>query len=91
MDIPPAYIDTHVAQCMLELDYYMKALWHGAHFGRERRQKFTERYFFLVIILVFYNKCYPMTHPMTRCMYDVLYSTLYERTKVLNQHNNIDL
>ena len=43
VDIPPAYIDTHVAQCMLELDYYMKGLWHGAHFGRERRQKFTER------------------------------------------------
>ncbi|XP_063693429.1 ankyrin and armadillo repeat-containing protein-like [Bolinopsis microptera] len=44
VDIPPAYIDTHVAQCMLELDYYMKGLWHGAHFGRERRQKFTERW-----------------------------------------------
>ena len=29
---------------MLELDYYMKCLWHGAHFGRERRQKFTERW-----------------------------------------------
>lgn len=44
VDIPPAYIDTHVAQCMIELDYYMKCLWHGSHFGRERRQKFTERW-----------------------------------------------
>ena len=24
VDIPPAYIDTHVAQTMLELDYFMK-------------------------------------------------------------------
>ena len=29
---------------MTHIDYMMKSLWHGAHFPKEKRLKFTERW-----------------------------------------------
>ena len=42
--LPPAYTDTRVGQIMTDVDYMMKALWHGVYFPREKRLKFTERW-----------------------------------------------
>ena len=42
--LPPAYIDTRVGQVLVNVDYMMKALWHGAYFPREKRTKFSERW-----------------------------------------------
>ena len=42
--LPPAYLDTRVGQVMINVDYMMKGLWHGAYFPIEKRLKFTERW-----------------------------------------------
>ena len=42
--IPPAYQDTRVGQILINIDYMMKALWHGAYFPKEKRTKFSERW-----------------------------------------------
>ena len=42
--MPPAYIDTKLGQIMINTDYWLKALWHGAYFSEEKRKKFAERY-----------------------------------------------
>ncbi|XP_077867464.1 LOW QUALITY PROTEIN: ankyrin and armadillo repeat-containing protein-like [Saccoglossus kowalevskii] len=42
--LPPAYNDTRVGQLLLNVDYMMKALWHGAYFPKEKRSKFSERW-----------------------------------------------
>jgi hypothetical protein len=42
--MPPAYIDTKLGQIMINTDYWLKALWHGAYFPRDRRIKFSERW-----------------------------------------------
>lgn len=42
--LPPAYCDTRVGQLLIEVDYLMKSLWHGAFFPKEKRTKFTERW-----------------------------------------------
>ena len=42
--LPPAYIDTRVGQLLINVDYMMKSLWHGSHFPREKRTKFSERW-----------------------------------------------
>jgi hypothetical protein len=44
IQLPPAYLDTKVGQVMCNIDYMMKALWHGAYFPKEKRTKFTERW-----------------------------------------------
>ena len=33
-----------MGQLMIDLDYTMKALWHGAYFPRDKRLKFSERW-----------------------------------------------
>ncbi|XP_032818580.2 ankyrin and armadillo repeat-containing protein [Petromyzon marinus] len=40
--LPPAYVHTRVGQVLAEVDYTLKALWHGAHMGREKRVRFGE-------------------------------------------------
>ena len=42
--LPPAYCDTRVGQLLIEVDYLMKSLWHGAFFPKDKRTKFTERW-----------------------------------------------
>ena len=42
--LPPAYQDTRVGQLMIDVDYMMKALWHGSVFPRDKRLKFSERW-----------------------------------------------
>ena len=42
--LPPAYLDTRVGQILINVDYMMKALWHGAYFPKEKRTKFSERW-----------------------------------------------
>lgn len=42
--IPPAYNDTRVGQILIEVDYMMKSLWHGAYFPKDKRTKFAERW-----------------------------------------------
>ena len=42
--LPPAYFDTKLGQIMINTDYWLKALWHGAFFPREKRMKFCERW-----------------------------------------------
>lgn len=42
--LPPAFIDTKVGQILIQIDYLMKGLWHGAYFPREKRVKFTEKW-----------------------------------------------
>ena len=42
--LPPAYHDTRVGQIMINVDYIMKCLWHGAYFPKEKRSKFSERW-----------------------------------------------
>ncbi|XP_064647682.1 ankyrin and armadillo repeat-containing protein-like isoform X2 [Lineus longissimus] len=44
IQLPPAYLDTKVGQVLSNIDYMMKALWHGAYFPKEKRTKFTERW-----------------------------------------------
>lgn len=40
--LSPAYCDTRVGQILINIDYTMKALWHGAHMPREKRIRFSE-------------------------------------------------
>lgn len=42
--LPPAYIDTRVGQVLINVDYMMKALWHGVYFPKDKRTKFSERW-----------------------------------------------
>lgn len=42
--LPVAYVDTKLGQIMINTDYWLKALWHGSFFPREKRIKFTERW-----------------------------------------------
>ena len=42
--LPPAYVDTKLGQIMINTDYWLKALWHGTFFTRDKRIKFTERW-----------------------------------------------
>ena len=42
--LPPAYFDTRVGQLMINVDYMMKGLWHGAYFPHDKRLKFSERW-----------------------------------------------
>ncbi|XP_062862488.1 ankyrin and armadillo repeat-containing protein [Trichomycterus rosablanca] len=40
--LPPAYYDTKVGQILINVDYTMKALWHGAYIPKEKRLCFSE-------------------------------------------------
>ncbi|XP_069471743.1 ankyrin and armadillo repeat-containing protein isoform X2 [Ambystoma mexicanum] len=40
--LPPAYYDTRVGQMLINVDYMMKALWHGVYMPREKRIRFSE-------------------------------------------------
>ncbi|XP_066541904.1 ankyrin and armadillo repeat-containing protein isoform X2 [Hoplias malabaricus] len=40
--LSPAYYDTKVGQILINIDYTMKALWHGAYIPREKRLRFSE-------------------------------------------------
>uniref|UniRef100_A0A8C1DSN8 Ankyrin and armadillo repeat containing n=1 Tax=Cyprinus carpio carpio TaxID=630221 RepID=A0A8C1DSN8_CYPCA len=40
--LPPAYNDTKVGQILINIDYTMKALWHGSYIPREKRMRFSE-------------------------------------------------
>uniref|UniRef100_H3B1Q7 Ankyrin and armadillo repeat containing n=1 Tax=Latimeria chalumnae TaxID=7897 RepID=H3B1Q7_LATCH len=40
--LPPAYYDTRVGQILINLDYTIKALWHGAYISKEKRVRFSE-------------------------------------------------
>ena len=44
VQLPPAYQDTRVGNILCNVDYMMKALWHGVYFPNEKRQKFSERW-----------------------------------------------
>lgn len=40
--LTPAYCDTKVGQILINIDYTMKALWHGAYIPKEKRFCFLE-------------------------------------------------
>lgn len=40
--LTPAYCDTKVGQILINIDYTMKALWHGAYIPKEKRLCFLE-------------------------------------------------
>ncbi|XP_056093700.1 ankyrin and armadillo repeat-containing protein [Rhinichthys klamathensis goyatoka] len=40
--LPPAYYDTKVGQILINIDYTIKALWHGSYISREKRMRFSE-------------------------------------------------
>ncbi|XP_067844278.1 ankyrin and armadillo repeat-containing protein [Heptranchias perlo] len=40
--LSPAYHDTLIGQILINVDYTMKALWHGAYMPREKRNRFSE-------------------------------------------------
>lgn len=40
--LTPAYCDTKVGQILINIDYTMKALWHGAYIPKEKRPSFLE-------------------------------------------------
>lgn len=42
--MPPAYHDTRIGQLLINVDYMLKAVWHGVYFAREQRIKFSERW-----------------------------------------------
>ncbi|KAL8620460.1 hypothetical protein ACOMHN_048393 [Nucella lapillus] len=42
--LPPAYQDTRIGQILVNVDYMMKCLWHGAYIPKEKRTKFSERW-----------------------------------------------
>jgi hypothetical protein len=42
--MPPPYIDTKLGQIMINTDYWLKALWHGAYISREKRVKFSKNW-----------------------------------------------
>ncbi|XP_040827784.1 ankyrin and armadillo repeat-containing protein [Ochotona curzoniae] len=40
--LPPAYFDTRVGQILINIDYMLKALWHGIYMPQEKRARFSE-------------------------------------------------
>ncbi|XP_060033569.1 ankyrin and armadillo repeat-containing protein isoform X3 [Erinaceus europaeus] len=40
--LPPAYYDTRVGQILINVDYMLKALWHGIYMPKEKRTRFSE-------------------------------------------------
>uniref|UniRef100_A0A8C8YVN0 Ankyrin and armadillo repeat containing n=1 Tax=Prolemur simus TaxID=1328070 RepID=A0A8C8YVN0_PROSS len=40
--LPPAYCDTRIGQILINVDYMLKALWHGIYMPREKRARFSE-------------------------------------------------
>lgn len=42
--LPPAYMDTYIGHLLSNVDYMIKALWHGAYIPKEKRIKFSERW-----------------------------------------------
>uniref|UniRef100_A0ACB8G017 Uncharacterized protein n=1 Tax=Sphaerodactylus townsendi TaxID=933632 RepID=A0ACB8G017_9SAUR len=40
--LPPAYYDTRIGQMLINVDYMLKALWHGAFMPKEKRARFSE-------------------------------------------------
>ncbi|XP_043550399.1 ankyrin and armadillo repeat-containing protein [Chiloscyllium plagiosum] len=40
--LSPAYRDTLIGQILINVDYTMKALWHGAYMPTEKRKRFSE-------------------------------------------------
>ncbi|XP_078260750.1 ankyrin and armadillo repeat-containing protein [Rhinoraja longicauda] len=40
--LSPAYYDTLTGQILINVDYTMKALWHGAYMSKEKRMRFSE-------------------------------------------------
>ncbi|XP_067892381.1 ankyrin and armadillo repeat-containing protein [Heterodontus francisci] len=40
--LSPAYHDTRIGQILINVDYNMKALWHGAYMPTEKRKRFSE-------------------------------------------------
>ncbi|XP_013392381.1 ankyrin and armadillo repeat-containing protein-like [Lingula anatina] len=42
--LPQAYVDTRLGQVLINIDYMMKALWHGVYFPKEKRTKFSEKW-----------------------------------------------
>ncbi|BFY97941.1 hypothetical protein BsWGS_00981 [Bradybaena similaris] len=42
--LPPAYMDTYIGQLLTNVDYMIKALWHGAYIPKEKRIKFCSRW-----------------------------------------------
>ncbi|XP_076858454.1 ankyrin and armadillo repeat-containing protein isoform X2 [Brachyhypopomus gauderio] len=40
--LSPAYCDTKIGQILINIDYTMKALWHGAYIPKEKRTRFSE-------------------------------------------------
>lgn len=42
--LPPAYQDTRIGQILVNVDYIMKCLWHGAYIPKDKRTKFSERW-----------------------------------------------
>uniref|UniRef100_A0A8C5ULI0 Ankyrin and armadillo repeat containing n=1 Tax=Microcebus murinus TaxID=30608 RepID=A0A8C5ULI0_MICMU len=40
--LPPAYYDTRIGQILINVDYMLKALWHGIYMPREKRARFSE-------------------------------------------------
>ncbi|XP_056008070.1 ankyrin and armadillo repeat-containing protein-like isoform X2 [Ostrea edulis] len=43
-NLPPAFMDTHIGQLLISVDYMMKSLWHGAYFPKEKRTKFNDKW-----------------------------------------------
>ena len=37
--LPPAYYDTRVGQILIQIDYMLKALWHGIYMPKEKDRK----------------------------------------------------
>lgn len=40
--LPPAYYDTRIGQILINIDYMLKALWHGLYMPKEKRARFSE-------------------------------------------------
>ncbi|XP_032611044.1 ankyrin and armadillo repeat-containing protein isoform X2 [Hylobates moloch] len=40
--LPPAYYDTRIGQILINIDYMLKALWHGIYMPKEKRVRFSE-------------------------------------------------
>uniref|UniRef100_A0A8C8RZJ2 Ankyrin and armadillo repeat containing n=1 Tax=Pelusios castaneus TaxID=367368 RepID=A0A8C8RZJ2_9SAUR len=40
--LPPAYFDTRIGQILINVDYMLKALWHGVYMPKEKRVRFSE-------------------------------------------------
>ncbi|XP_061167170.1 ankyrin and armadillo repeat-containing protein-like [Saccostrea echinata] len=43
-NLPPAFMDTHIGQLLISVDYMMKSLWHGAYIPKEKRTKFNDKW-----------------------------------------------